>query len=878
MSPEQAAGHLDRLGSATDVYSLGATLYHLLTGRAPFADADAGAILQRVQRGDYLPPRRAKPELSAALEAVCLKAMALRPQDRYPSPRALAEDVEHWLADEPISAYPEGWRGRLGRWARRHRAWVQAGVLALLLVTAVAVVAALLVNDQRQLADGLALEKDKLAQAKGDLLKKARGAAAHLRFERAHTRCLYEGADEGLVLLADALGEAKEAGVGDVEESVRLHLAGWARGLHPLRAAFAQPAAAAAVAFSRDGKRLAAASGHRARVWDLATGKALPLELRHPEPVRAVAFSPDGATLLTAWGLSFLGEHRGGAQLWDLQTGKTLGKPFGGGKAVWAAAFSPDGTTVVTGGLDKAGRLWNRATGKELTLPHSDEVWAAAFSPDGHKVVTGSWDRTARVWEVSTGKSFGAPLRHGSAVLAVAFGPGGATVLTGTESGTAVLWDTATGQPLLRPPLRHRAAVQAVAFHPDGTSFLTASADGTVRLWDRGTARPLGPPLRHRDGVRAASFGPSGDLIATGSGWEGEERGEVRVWRTGADPSPRRVLRHTAAVEELAFTADSRLVLTRSANGARLWEAATGKEVALALPRGRSTVVAFSPDGRLLLTVAEGKLAQLWEVRTGNPLGPGISHAGPVRPVAFSPDGGILALGGWEKNGVRLWDVTAGKPLGGVLRLAEAATAVAVSPDGRSVLTGSRDETAQVWDVRTGKKSGAPLRHRGAVWAVAFSPDGRLIATASADRTARLWEAATGRPVGLPLAHDAAVQAVAFSRDGRLLLTGSADRTARLWEARSGRALGPPLRHRKGVTAVAFGPDGKRLGTASKDNAASLWEAPVPVAGDAAGIVLWAQVATALEVGEDGVVHVLDAGAWEERRQRLESLGGPPLP
>jgi serine/threonine protein kinase/Tfp pilus assembly protein PilF len=132
MSPEQAAGRLDRLGPATDIYSLGATLYAVLTGQPPFT-GDIGEVLRQVQRGDFPPPRQVKADISPALEAICLKAMAKDPEERYRTALQLAEDVEHWLADEPVSAWPEPLRIRVGRWARQHRPLV-AGVAAALLV------------------------------------------------------------------------------------------------------------------------------------------------------------------------------------------------------------------------------------------------------------------------------------------------------------------------------------------------------------------------------------------------------------------------------------------------------------------------------------------------------------------------------------------------------------------------------------------------------------------------------------------------------------------------------------------------------------------------------------------------------------------------
>jgi tetratricopeptide (TPR) repeat protein/tRNA A-37 threonylcarbamoyl transferase component Bud32 len=135
MAPEQAEGRLDQLGPATDVYGLGAILYEVLTGRPPFAEADLIAILRQVVRDQPAPPRLVAAGTSAALAAVCLKALAKKAAERYGSAKELAGEVQHWLAGEPVAAYREPWPARAGRWVRRHRVLVTgvaaAGLVAL---------------------------------------------------------------------------------------------------------------------------------------------------------------------------------------------------------------------------------------------------------------------------------------------------------------------------------------------------------------------------------------------------------------------------------------------------------------------------------------------------------------------------------------------------------------------------------------------------------------------------------------------------------------------------------------------------------------------------------------------------------------------------
>jgi hypothetical protein len=176
MSPEQAAGNLEELGPASDVYSLGATLYHLLCGRPPFLKEELGETLARIASGQFPRPSELKPATPRGLEAICLKAMALRPADRYASARLLADDLEHWLADEPVAAAPDGLGERISRFGRRHKGLLRAAAAAFVLVTAISVAAALLIDRQRREKERLADEKSALGERNLNLANAERDA------------------------------------------------------------------------------------------------------------------------------------------------------------------------------------------------------------------------------------------------------------------------------------------------------------------------------------------------------------------------------------------------------------------------------------------------------------------------------------------------------------------------------------------------------------------------------------------------------------------------------------------------------------------------------------------------------------------------------
>ncbi|GAA4622857.1 hypothetical protein GCM10023196_016730 [Actinoallomurus vinaceus] len=297
----------------------------------------------------------------------------------------------------------------------------------------------------------------------------------------------------------------------------------------------------------------------------------------------------------------------------------------------------------------------------------------------------------------------------------------------------------------------------------------------------------------------------------------------------------------TSSITTLAFSRDGRVVVTGRADGAvRLWDTASHRQLGAPIvpPQQEcfaSTVrAALSPDGRTLASACV-RTVRFWDVSTHQPVGGPLRDRGVVSAIAFAPDGRTLATAGFQGT-VRLWDVAARRPRGGDLGRAGSGgdtnvNAVVFSPDGKRLATGSADGTARLWDTATHDQIGAPFRHAKAVDDVAFSPDGATLATAGTDGTARLWSVAAHRQIGAALTTaggrlgKAPFHAIAFSPDGTRLVTAGGDGLTRLWNVADHQQVGSALGdNRFSLSRAVFSPDGRLVAAAGDDGVVRLWE------------------------------------------------------
>lgn len=585
------------------------------------------------------------------------------------------------------------------------------------------------------------------------------------------------------------------------------------------------------VAFSPDGRHaLSVGSDRLVRLWDVEMAKELRRFEGHTDVVFSAVFSPDGRYILTGGGVwTGGGDHT--VRLWEAATGKELHQFKGHTKAVYGVAFSPDGRRALSGSYDGTIRLWDVQSAKELRrFEGAPNIRSVVVSADGHFVLSGGNDGTVRLWDVETGEEVKILRGHTGRVESVAFSPDGRQALSGSTDHSVRLWDLEAGKEVRRFE-GHTDQVYSVAFLPDGQHAVSCCNGGTIRLWNVESGQELFR-LDQSRGLNCVAVSPDGRRILFG----GSDK-IMRLWELIQTPSPtklasgevRRFVGHTNGINYLAISKDGRRVLSAARDKTlRLWDVATGKEIRRFLGHTFNvSVVALSPDDRRAVSISHynDPTVRYWDMETGKELP--FWKLPAAWGVAFSPDGRRLLSSDHDHN-LRLWEVATGKELRRFQGHAAPVVSLAFSPDGRRILSGSWDKSVRLWDAETGKELRHFKGHTEAVFSVAWSPDSRRALSGGGDLM-RIWDVESGTELPRFKHREEWVESVSFSPDGRYALSGGGGGVC-LWHIETGELLARLRGHTNYVSSVGFTPDGRHALSAGwdGDNTLCLWELPIP--------------------------------------------------
>jgi WD40 repeat protein/tRNA A-37 threonylcarbamoyl transferase component Bud32 len=828
MAPEQAEGRPDRIDRRSDVYGLGAILYELLTGRPPFSGASVEEVLRQVRDAEPPHPRQVRAGVPRALEAACLRAMAKEPAQRYASAQDLAREVQRWLADEPVEAYPEPFAARMGRWARRHRTLSAA----LTVFLASAAIGTVVLQEEWTRHEVRVQAAERVAETE----RKARSEVATAAYLK-HIALTQEAVSAKQLSRADELLERCEPGLRDWEWHYlqrRTH-----RCLLTLRG---HTQVVRCVTYHPDGRQIASAGADGTiRLWDSVTGQPIMALPGHAGGVFRLAYRPSDGRHLASTGV-----NDGKVRVWDTTTGKEVFACTHAHRAVLGVSYSPDGRQLASSSWDKSVMIWDAADGRHLgtLVRHTHELGVLAYRPpDGRQLAVAAFDNTVRLWDVTNGEAvhtFAGVIGFNNVI---AFSPDGRRLAAGGGNDRVVsVWDVTNGQEVWALPGKS-STLPVVAFSPDGRLLAMASADQTVRIWEASTGRAIRTLLGHRARLASVTFSPDSRQLATAG-----DDATIRVWdvtdaETNAGPECVPLGTNARGVRSLAFSPDGASLASAGRDGTvKVWDARTGQQP--------HPLLVLSPPSAVLATLVNAGVA------TSGPKTRTFSdHRGTVAGAVFSPDGKRLASAG-EDGTIIIRDATIGRIIFCASVPSGPARSVVFSADGRSLAAASGEKTVTVWDAANGREVRTLQGDGDVIYSVAFRPDGRWLAAADAIGTLHVWDANTGQVICIRRAQPGntmerlaetlraappsgaqtrSTGCVVFSSDGKRLAWTGGDFTVAIWDLTTiPNPLSPifdkdvaPLTcrgHSGVVTCLAFSPNGKRLGSAGEDGVVKLWD------------------------------------------------------
>jgi len=836
MSPEQAEMSTEDIDTRSDIYSLGVLLYELLTGVLPFdsktlreggidhirkiiRETDPKAPSTRLTRLGEKAKKIAESRrteiatltkrLHKELEWIPLKAMRKERAERYRSTSELADDIENYLKGAPLLAGPLTDGYRLRKFVRRNKRIVAGVVMvaaALMIGLTVSVVSLDREQHARRQAQANELEMRRIAYASDMSL--AQQALAMNDVGRARR------------LLEDHRPAPGEV---DLRGWEWRYL--WQECRSDALSEFCRyPPSVRSVAYSPDGRVLAVA-GFRQEfvdIWDVPGRKRI--ATLQPEEGSRVAFSPRGDLLAT--------NARNKIRLWRTGTWDLI-DPLTLTGDVTVLKFSPDGTRLACLSLPDELTVWEvdrwEVVHHDPGVRLSDVFGELDFSPDDKALVIGHDDHHLQVIDLASGNTkFDVWEAHPDHITAVAWSPDGSVIASGSgwKGGPILLWDAASGKSL--GELKgHTSWVGELVFSTDGLRLYSASGDQTIRIWDVGQRRCLATLRGSSLDVAGLALSPDGTTLASAC-----KDGVVAFW--SADPRPeeeRPRLIPLGYCARPAFAPDSRALAVPQQGGVSLLDLATFKETKLSDLGTDSEVVAYSPDGALLVGGSKSGKIRVWSCARRCLLKELDDHKGRIGLLRFRADGTLLLSLDATGKAIR-WDVLTWKADSVMelpVRSNEYWPALDVSPDGRLLAIGTRTGAMRWLNAETGKPLPPTTGGDRLTSQVTFSGDGSQVASTSPFGTVALWDPSSFELLTKLDGHILGAFGLAFSPDGRRVATGGGTSrdAVKLWDLSTHRELMTLPGQSTVFRFVVFSNDGRWLAACGDDeDKLHLWHAP----------------------------------------------------